>query len=188
MQLPVKSATLRRKTRSWGSVSETLLDRKLARSIARVSCWPGKASGKASADPAYCSTSCEESGGTSKAAVQPPLANLGCFWGWNGEWDQASSFLLWDFVLRAPGEELSCPGSQGMGDAGGDGSMEGDACWVFCRILGAAAYVPPRMASLGCSLNPKLSLFAFISSAWAQTRTARMLAAGGALLPYATRI
>lgn len=44
---------------------------------------------------------------------------------------QHRAFLLRDFVLRAPGEE------QGMGD-GGDGSTEGDACWVFCRILGPA--------------------------------------------------
>lgn len=59
-----------------------------------------------------------------------------------------------------------------MGD-GGDGSTEGDARWVFCKILGSAF----GNGILGVLPDPEAVPFAFISCAWAPTSTARTLVA-----------
>lgn len=66
---------------------------------------------------------------------------------------QHRAFLLWDFVLRAPGEELSCPRITGweMVGMGARRVMPAGFSVGFWDLhLG--------MASLGCSLIPKLSL------------------------------
>lgn len=79
--------------------------------------------------------------------------SLGAFGVEMGNGIKHRAFLLWDFVLRAPGEELSCPRSRGW-------EMVGTGAW---RAMPAGFSVGfwelyLGMASLGCSLNPKLSL------------------------------